>query len=874
MKPIDQTVSIDDEIAACFSFGSTWSSLEEAARDGRVSGYADMSALGALLGEALFPAGSPSAADLVANLAAAQHENRILRLCFIGQTANLPVEFVTLPDELLSECDERGIVIADPALGLHDRVELVRASGGIEQDLRRTEVSQEDPLRILIAVANPAADNWPNIPRAEPQARIIESACRGIGGNYVSVEFVAGCTRQSLAEAIEAHKPHILHFVGHGAKVADNIGEASLVLHPDGGPGVDLLSSAELLAMCTTLPELITLNACHLGGAETLLRGFSATLIEAGVSLVLAMQLPVLDTVAEQVAEGVYRPFLRGLPLSMALASIRRQIAIDDRRRHFTEWATPVLYSRVTDTARFAGIPPVGIAEARSRAGARQFVGREWLWGEVEKHLEEPENKVTLLVAEAGMGKSSFLEFCRRRLEASMEIDDPRPLSSPLILDYRYHYGERADALSCAGSLSDQLRSWLDENNQQVPEERPPDAYGSPYVRACAILGDLVAAASAHTKVILLLDALDEASEARDALPIAELLGELPENLSAFATTRPEWYAKWRMRYPGGATSDDVRQDSRFSVITLEPLSTTNLQDVALFLQNTFGPYRIGFSASECLELAQQVGGSFLVADILCGMIRAGDGKELVRDRFKEAESVTGAYDLVFRTIAADLVSDAKGSRKLRDTEDLLAFVTCARDPLTDEQLRYLFGARDDDSEVKAADALADALNHLRRFFSSDISEYGEQLYRPYHQSLRSYGERRLGIQPDADASSGRTEKPGPNEIAVIDTSLTSQKPLPRTVQEYRQLWADYCLQWNELEHYPKIYALRHLVPHLIALEGDEPVAEIEKALTNYSYIAAALGADPSKPERPLDVNELIAHYESADRRKTTSAGD
>ena len=84
---------------------------------------------------------------------------------------------------------------------------------------------------------------------------------------------------------------------------------------------------------------------------------------------------------------------------------------------------------------------------------------------------------------------------------------------------------------------------------------------------------------------------------------------------------------------------------------------------------------------------------------------------------------------LEITAIAADLVGDTDGRRKLRDTEDLLALVTCARDPLTHEQLRYLFGARDDDAEVESADALADALNHRGRIVTIDW-DYKTGLFR------------------------------------------------------------------------------------------------------------------------------------------------
>ena len=553
--------------------------------------------------------------------------------------------------------------------------------------------------------------------------------------------------------------------------------------------------------------------------------------------------------------------------VSMALASIRRQIAIDNRRLHSPEWATPVLYSRVGDTARFAGISARGIADARAGAGANQFIGREWLWGKVSERLETPDKTVTLLVADGGMGKSSFVEFCRRRVETSVEAADEADASAPLLLDYRYHYGERADGLSCAQSLSRQLRRWLQDNGRAVPNEPPPDAHGSPFARACKVLNRLVLEVATHTKTILFIDALDEATDPAEALPIAAILDDLPDNLAVFATTRPEWYAKWRAGNDVEAVDDEAGHDKRFSVITLEPLSTPNLQDIALFLQNTFAPYRIGMSATECLSLANDVGGSFLVADILCGMLRTGDDKTLVQDRFKQANSVTGAYDLVFRTLAADLANDPEAERRLRDTEDLLALISCSQDALSEEQLRYLFDARDGAESVDASDALAVAMSHLRRFLSSDLTASGEALFRPYHQSLRAYGERRLGVKALSSAPDSKPQQPNTNTVPPRGLEQGAKRPLPRSPQEYRQLWADYCLRWPELEQYPRTYALRHLVPHLLMLDDDQAALEIERVLTDYAYIAAALGADPSKPDRPLDVNELISRYESVESK-------
>ena len=835
VPPLDQIVRLDADAAAALDMAAPWAVLDAAARDGQQSCLADMAALGANLGQAFFAPGTEAAAVLVDNLATAQAENRSLRLLFEGHAATLPIEFVQLPDELLETCSERGIVVRDAALALHDRVEILRAPSQLSASGQRVEVTRTEPLRILIAVANPATAQWPNIPRAEPQAKIIEAACQGIGGDFVDVTLLSGSSPARLTEALREQAPHIVHFVGHGARELPRERPASLVLHADSGAGASLMAAGDLLATGAPLPELVSLNACHLGGNSAAGDGFAQTLSAAGVSLVLAMQLPVIDVVAEHIAESVYRPFLRGLPLASALASVRRQIAVDNRRRQYPEWATPALYTRVTDTSRFAGVPPVGISEARSRVSASRFVGREWLWSDVQRQIDAAQPQVGLLVADAGMGKSSFIGLCERRL-ADAAASDP---AAPCVISYRYHYGERADATACARSLTGQLRRWLSDRNEEPPAEPPPDARVSAYVRECSLLMDALRAAAAHSRVVLLLDALDEASDAGDALPVAEWLNELPDNLHVFVTARPEWYAAWRLRYPGKAAADDPADDPRFAPVTLEPMSEANLRDVAFYLHRTLGGYGIMFTPGECLGLARAIEGSFLVADILCGLLRSGDDKARVTQRFEQADSVTEAYDLVFRTLAAELGGTADAEPGTEDVDDLLALVTLARDPLTEEQLVTLFEARD---AGRQAD-LATALGHLRPYLDIAMNEYGEQTYRAYHQSLRAYGERRMGL--------GSSEQ---------DTG----KPLPRSWQTYARLWANYCLRWGELQRYPRVYALRHVVPHLIAVQDDASRAAVDSVLTDYAYIAAALGADPANPERPLDVDALIAHYDAA----------
>ena len=284
MNYIDQKIIIDQATYESVTIeDSIWATLEDAAKETTLKGFSAMNELGALLGAALFPPDSNNFKLLLKNLAVAQHRDQILRLWFTGHAAKLPVEVITLPDELMQRCKAEDIVISDPALSLQPRVELLRALGEIEQDRPRIEVTESEPLRILIVAANPVVEGWPKIRRAEPQARIIEAACIGIGGKHVKVTLLPGCSIQSLKQALQEISPHILHFVGHGAKVTEDVGQPSLVLEPRGGQQAEYLSGQELLKICPSLPEVITLNACHLGRTDPLVTGLAETLTNAGV---------------------------------------------------------------------------------------------------------------------------------------------------------------------------------------------------------------------------------------------------------------------------------------------------------------------------------------------------------------------------------------------------------------------------------------------------------------------------------------------------------------------------------------------------------------------------------------------------------------
>jgi hypothetical protein len=234
----------------------------------------------------------------------------------------------------------------------------------------------EEPLRILLASS--LADGWGALDLEGEELSLREAWPRG----SVSVLPLPQATREALAEALRRERPHVLHFMGHGAFDPETE-EGGLILR--GPHGEARLTTARALAdLARSAPSLrlVCLNACESArlprrrGRDPF-SGLAAALVMAGVPAVVAMQFPISDRASLLFSSAFYRALAAGEPVDAAVAVGR--MAIFGEQPSSWEWATPALYLAVKDGRLFgetAGSAPGSTARRQPTARGAQEPGR------------------------------------------------------------------------------------------------------------------------------------------------------------------------------------------------------------------------------------------------------------------------------------------------------------------------------------------------------------------------------------------------------------------------------------------------------------------------------------------------------------------
>lgn len=265
------------------------------------------------------------------SMAKANGERLRLQLSFepgAAELASLPWEFLHYPRGDYFMCSHVDLVLSR-YMPRHER-----------QSLR-----VQGTLRLLVAVSKPSDLD----PVLEP--RVIESIQRLAEAYPVQVEVLGEATASAFTERMQAFKPHVLHFIGHGHFNADSgIGQIAL-LRPDGM--ADWCSDsdfAEWLSLSGALPRLVFLHLCEGGRAD--LResfgGLAPRLVQKGVQAVVAMQYPITNMAAIDFSRVFYEALVRGEPLDQAV-QLGRQALMSMRQHRVRTFGTPTLYLHSTD---------------------------------------------------------------------------------------------------------------------------------------------------------------------------------------------------------------------------------------------------------------------------------------------------------------------------------------------------------------------------------------------------------------------------------------------------------------------------------------------------------------------------------------------
>ena len=199
------------------------------------------------------------------------------------------------------------------------------------------------PLKILVAVGVPDEGQTPNVPldvEAE-MGSILDAVAEAVRDERAQVRVLEATDRAAIAKALAADDYHVLHLSGHGnedcVEMADEDGVAVSV------SAADLVESFQ--ASGKVMP-LVFVSSCRGGRTAT---GLAFRLHREGVSRVVAMQAPVSDGYATELATAFYRHLSRAPwpRAGVALAAARRDVEaagrIDATRAQRPEWATATL---------------------------------------------------------------------------------------------------------------------------------------------------------------------------------------------------------------------------------------------------------------------------------------------------------------------------------------------------------------------------------------------------------------------------------------------------------------------------------------------------------------------------------------------------
>ncbi len=205
------------------------------------------------------------------------------------------------------------------------------------------------PLRLLVLISATAEAGLPPLDTAAERAALTAALQPLVAEGELALDWLEGAiTRGGLLDALRQRRPHILHYIGHGAYDGTSAQGSLVFAKPDarGRGELDLVGAAELGVMLDgSGVRLALLNACQTGRAAG---GVAWALVKAALPAAIGMQADVPDDAAIAFAGAFYRALVDGWPVDAAVVEGRRQIAAQ-AGLDAPWWALPVLYMRTPD---------------------------------------------------------------------------------------------------------------------------------------------------------------------------------------------------------------------------------------------------------------------------------------------------------------------------------------------------------------------------------------------------------------------------------------------------------------------------------------------------------------------------------------------
>lgn len=252
----------------------------------------------------------------------------------------------------------------------------------IDIDQPTGDLTVNGPINILGMIANPGGKKWGNLDVENERHNIDEALKPLVEAGKIYLCWVPGEMRRHLLSMIRKQIWHIFHFIGHGGVSA---GEGFIVFRDEKGDPEEVNARDLKLILGDGPLRLAVLNCCE-SGRGSILDPFTspaAALVRHGIPAVVAMQFPISDSAAIELARGLYESLAEYLPLETAITEARLLVSGMSN----TEWGIPVLYTHSRTGQIFSniqpsrGVSPVQPAGARPTSRGRSEEARQRLQG-------------------------------------------------------------------------------------------------------------------------------------------------------------------------------------------------------------------------------------------------------------------------------------------------------------------------------------------------------------------------------------------------------------------------------------------------------------------------------------------------------------
>lgn len=206
-------------------------------------------------------------------------------------------------------------------------------------------------LRVVLAVAAP--EGMGSVQFDKTKSAIEELARKG------PVElsaFIEHADLKKIDQVLKEKKPHIFHFIGHGAldaKAGDTKGRIALEDFAGNPEWVGGEKFAELFNRHR--PGVVVLQSCETGKMDGSVpfSGIASHLAAQSIPIVAAMQYKVSNGIAGTFSNDFYKALSENRPVDLAIQEGRRAISVAASGSRGWNFATPIIYSRIPNGRLF-----------------------------------------------------------------------------------------------------------------------------------------------------------------------------------------------------------------------------------------------------------------------------------------------------------------------------------------------------------------------------------------------------------------------------------------------------------------------------------------------------------------------------------------